>query len=219
MQHLMCFVPGWLALGAQYSDQRRDDRRIGFLSLKNWKLWNIYGKTMAKSMEKMEKSMEEMGNLRNIWKIYGKRGTETMEPPQIPWFMITCPTNNCHFTVIPCLYRCTPFSDAAIRHIFFYSQSIGETLRYFGLCSHAHSARVRNWNFTLTIYWLTNLHSPLLYNGLGHIPRYNTSYWNTFLNAQKGIISSVKASISGFDNFATSQLQCGWWFQGLNLIL
>ena len=109
MEHLMCFVPGWLALGAQYNDQRRDDRH-GFLSLKNWKLWNIYGKTMAKSMEKMEKSIEEMGNLRNIWNIYGKRGTETMEPPQIAWFMITCPMNNCHFIVIPC-YTVVPHSQ------------------------------------------------------------------------------------------------------------
>ena len=90
------------------------------------------------------------------------------------------------YHVIP-LYPILRCSHTAI---FFYSQSIGETFTMntmidFGLCSHAHSARIRNWNFSLTIYWLTNLHSPLLYNGLGHIPRYKSSYWNTFFWTHK----------------------------------
>ena len=178
-------------------------------------LWKDYGKIYGKDGKIYGRDGKSTEHMENLW----KTGDRNHGTPPNPMVYDHLSNEQLPFYSYTMLYRCTPFSDAAIRHIFFYSQSIGETLRYFGLCSHAHSARVRNWNFTLTIYWLTNLHSPLLYNGLGHIPRYNTSYWNTFLNAQKGIISSVKASISGFDNFATSQLQCGWWFQGLNLIL
>lgn len=122
----MCFVPGWLALGAPYSDQRRDEENVGFFPLKNWKLWNIYGKTMAKSMEKMEKSGRDgksTEHMENLW----KTGDRNHGPPQILWFMITCPMNNCHFTVIPC-YTVVPHSQMQPYGIFL--QSKYDTLGY-----------------------------------------------------------------------------------------
>lgn len=98
--------------------------------------------------------------------------------PKIPWYVIPffCWRIAFLYPFMGFLWDFSPFSDP-------------DPARFF--------TRSTAKNTTMILWVMpprTNLHSPLLYNG-GHIPKYKSSYWNTFLDARKWAISSVKPSI------------------------